>query len=78
MSRTPSVEEVLKKTSGSKVKKKGAPKPKRTPCWSRYKSENRAYHHQVKRVTKHVERNPNDKRSVSYLGLLKERRHERQ
>lgn len=75
MARTLSVQEVLHKVKGGNRQKKGVPRPKKTPCWLRYKNEQRAYHHQVKRIEKHVAKNPNDKPAASALTRIRNQRY---
>ena len=72
---TKTVEEVLKRVKGAKKKAKGTPAPKRTPCFIRYKHADRGYHHQMARITAHVERNPNDKPAASALTRIRNRKY---
>ncbi len=73
--RSESVERALKAAGGNKARTKGTPAKKKTPAWNRYKTENRAFTHQVKQIEKHLRTHPTDKQSQGALQRIRDRRY---
>lgn len=63
----------MKGKSDSK-QRKGTPAKKKTPAWTRYKTEDRFYHHKVATIQQHLKKYPNDKGSISRLQSVKDKR----